>query len=71
MATQTRYHPGGYNANGPAKNRAEEYDGTSGTYTSWDTAGTQTSTRALTTAEANTLKLEGPPTALTPLDDLE
>lgn len=58
MAIVTNYHLGGYQAGAPQQNRAELYDGTAGTYTSWDTNGTVTSQRALTGAEAAQLAAE-------------
>ena len=51
MSSRTSYYGGGYLPAAPQQNRAELYDGTAGTYTSWAPDGTVTSTRALTTAE--------------------
>lgn len=55
MASSVTYHLGGYKPAAPQQNRAELYDGAAATYTAWDTSGTQTAQRALTTAEAATL----------------
>lgn len=51
MSTRTRYHAGGFIAAAVRGNKAEEWNGSAGTYTSWNVAGTQTSQRALTAAE--------------------
>lgn len=51
MTVRVRYHAGGYNSVAPQQNQAELYDSVSVTYTSWDTAGVQLSSRALTAAE--------------------
>ena len=52
---RTVYYPGGFIAVAPALNVREEWNGLAVTYTSWDVSGTQTSTRALTTAEVSDL----------------
>jgi len=47
----TRYHPGGFQPDAPAQNRAEEWDSVAAMYTSWDSSGSQTSQRPLTDKE--------------------
>jgi hypothetical protein len=55
MGTVVRYYPGGYQAGALQQNRAEFYDGAAGTFTSWDTAGVQTASRALSGVEVASL----------------
>lgn len=49
---QVSYHEGGFIPTAPAQNRHEQWDSTSGQYTSWNNAGSQVESRALTVAEA-------------------
>lgn len=51
----TSYHAGGLLPNASQRNRAEEYDSVTGTFTRWDQQGTQVERRPLTPAEAATL----------------
>lgn len=51
MAGSVTYHLGGYLPDAPAQNRMNEYDTNAGTYTEWDTNGTETLSRPLTDAE--------------------
>lgn len=61
MAMRIRYHLGGFDPNAPAQNLAERWsNGTQPTdaptgYTAWDTAGSVTTQRALTTQENDAL----------------
>lgn len=55
MAVNTNYYIGGLIASAPAQNRSEQWDSVASTYTAWSQAGTVTTTRALTTAEAAAL----------------
>lgn len=55
MSAYVVYHQGGYDPAAPAQNKAELFDGGTGTYTAWDAAGNQIATRPLSTAEASDL----------------
>lgn len=62
MATEIRFHPGGFLPAAPAQNRAERWtnasqpsDPTPAGYTAWDTSGTVLTQRALNAAESAVL----------------
>jgi hypothetical protein len=61
MASIVTYHKGGFLPAAPQKNRAELWDSAAGTYTSWDTAGLVTASRALTVGELAALTAQAPP----------
>lgn len=55
MATVVRYHLGGYLPASVQQNRAELWDGTAVTYTSWAVDGTVTVSRAMSAPEVAAL----------------
>ena len=58
MAVRTVYLLGGFDAAKPQQNRSETWDGTAGTYTSWNVAGVQMANRPLTSTEIADLSAE-------------
>lgn len=56
--TNTVYHEGGFLVDHPSGNKAEEWSGTDGLYSRWDTAGTLIESRPLTPEEDESLTVE-------------
>lgn len=51
--TEMRYHSGGFIPEAPARNCAEKWDPSAGTYTRWDKAGSVVESRPLTADEVS------------------
>ena len=65
MSVNVTYYAGGFNPVAPQQNRAELWDGTAVTYTSWTVDGTVRASRALTAPEVAALAAQDTQSVIT------